>query len=150
MLLAMKRTLVALLVVTPGLALAQASISAGIRIDLPVVLPQLVVVSPGVQVVPEVEEEVFFVDRYYWVRRDRVWYRSRTHRGGWVVVPARAVPARIVEIPSGKYRRWVPPGHAKRIEHRRDRRHDHDRDHHRDRDHHDRDDGHGGRGRHKH
>ena len=112
----MKRTLVALLLVAPGLALGQASVSAGIRINLPVVLPQLVVISPGVQVVPEVDEEVFLVDGYYWVRRDDGWFRSRTHRSGWVMVPGRAVPARLVEIPRGKYRRWVPPGHARKAE----------------------------------
>ncbi len=104
----MKKTLllIAGLLVLPAIARAQAQVS--IRLDLPVVLPQLVVVSPGVQVVPEVEEEVFFVDGYYWCRHEGGWYRSRSHRGGWVVVPGRAVPARLVQIPPGRYRRYHP------------------------------------------
>lgn len=92
--------------VLPALARAQASVD--IHIGLPVVLPRLVVVSPGVQVVPEVDEEVFFTDGYYWVRRDAMWYRSRVHTGGWVVVPARVVPARLVKVPPGQYKRWKP------------------------------------------
>jgi len=94
----------------PALAAAQASghASVELRLDLPVVLPQLVVVSPGVEVVPELEHEVFFVDGFYWVRHDRGWYRSKSHRGGWVLAPARGVPAKLVKIPPGKYRRYKP------------------------------------------
>jgi len=75
-------------------------------IGLPVVLPQLVVVSPGIQVVPGVQEEVFFVDGFYWARRDRVWYRSPSHTGGWVVMPGRGVPPGLARIPPGKYKNW--------------------------------------------
>lgn len=94
----------------PHLAAAQASAQASVelRLDLPIVLPQLVVVEPGVQVVPDMDREVFLVDGFYWVRHDRGWYRSRSHRGGWVLVPARGVPARLVKIPQGKYRRYRP------------------------------------------
>ncbi len=110
----MKRLLLALLLF-PSLASAQ---SVSIHIDLPVVLPKLVVVSPGVQVVPEVDEEVFLVDGWYWCRHDGGWYRSRSHRDGWALMPPRAVPARLVEIPEGRYRRWMPPGQAKKMERR--------------------------------
>jgi hypothetical protein len=111
---------VAALIGLPALAQAQASVD--IRIALPVVLPGLVVVSPGVQVVPEVDEEVFFTDGYYWVRRDHAWYRSRVHTGGWVLVPVRAVPARLVKVPPGHYKRWKPAKHDRGPEH-------HDREH---------------------
>lgn len=90
----------------PALVSAQASVD--IRLNLPVVLPQLVVVSPGVQVVPEVDEEVFFVSGFYWVRHDSGWYRSRNPRGGWVVAPVRAVPVALVKMPPGKYKRYKP------------------------------------------
>jgi hypothetical protein len=124
------------LLALPAVSSAQASVD--IHIGLPVVLPQLVVVSPGVQVVPEVDEEVFFTNGYYWVRRDRAWYRSRVHTGRWVAVPGRVVPARLVKVPPGKYRRWKPAHHDHG-------HHDHDRGHHdHDRGHHDRDRGHGG------
>jgi hypothetical protein len=144
----MKKTvlLFAGLLVLPAIASAQAQVS--FRLDLPVVLPQLVVVSPGVQVVPDVDEEVFFSDNYYWCRHDGGWYRSRNHRGGWVLVPGRAVPARIVQLPPGRYRHYRPgparPAPAPvRYERYERRDYDHDRDH--DRHDYDRDDdrGHG-------
>ncbi len=92
----------------PAIAEAQIRASAGISFDLPVVLPQLVVVSPGVQVVPECDHEVFYTNGYYWVREDDVWYRSRSHRGGWVMAPARAVPVALVKVPPGHYKHWKP------------------------------------------
>jgi hypothetical protein len=89
--------------------LASAQVSVTLRLDLPVVLPALVVVEPGIQVVPGVNEEVFFVDGYYWVRRDARWYRSRDHRSGWMVMEQRGVPPRLVKVPPGHYRKWHPP-----------------------------------------
>ena len=89
----------------PGLALAQASVN--ISIDLPMVLPKLVVVSPGVQVVPDCDHEVFYTNGYYWAREDDGrWYRSRNHRGGWVYMEPRRVPPGLVRVPPGQYRRW--------------------------------------------
>lgn len=127
---------------------AQLSVSGGVdlRLNLPVVVPQLVVVSPGIQVVPDVDEEVFFVDDYYWVRRDGGWYRSKAVRKGWVAMPVRAVPVRLVEIPRGKYKRWKAAKIEKRE--RRGRDDGYEREHH-DREHHDREHrGHGkGRGK---
>lgn len=107
----MRKTVMTLVVATllgPSLAEAQGAVAAEVqlRLGLPVVLPQLVVVAPGVQVVPEVEHEVFFADGWYWVRQDNGWYRSRSHRGGWVLVGPRAVPARLSGLPPGKYRHW--------------------------------------------
>jgi hypothetical protein len=87
---------------------ASAQVSVTLRLDLPVVLPRLVVVEPGIQVVPDVNEEVFFVDGFYWVRRDDHWYRSRDHRSGWVVIEPRGVPPRLVKVPPGHYRKWHP------------------------------------------
>jgi len=89
------------------------------------VAPPLVVVSPGVQVVPEYEEEVFFVDGWYWYRSGPYWYRTRDHRGGWVVVERRYVPATLVKIPPGHYKHYkakgLPPGQAKKLERERER-----------------------------
>jgi hypothetical protein len=144
----------ALLIGLPALARAQAAVD--IRIDLPLILPRLVVVSPGIQVVPDIDDEVFFVDGYYWARRDRGWYRSRSHRSGWVLVP-RGVPAALVKMPKGKYRRWKPVPAAYRDDHGRDRYYDDRGRDHRDDDHgrgrgrdHDRQDDHGrGHGKHK-
>ncbi len=87
-------------------AFAQVQIS----VQLPTVTfnapPPLVVVEPGVQVVEDYDEEVYFVSDYYWVRRGPRWYRTKDHRGGWVVVDGPGVPASIVRVPEGKYRRY--------------------------------------------
>ncbi len=124
------RTLALCLAALIGLpAVAEAQVSAGIHINLPVVLPPLVVVSPGVQVVPEFEEEVFFSDGFYWVRRDAGWYRSRSHRGGWVVIPVRSVPPRLVSLPPGQYRHWKAEKAAAKAERKAARERDRDEGH---------------------
>ncbi len=111
----------AFLIGLPALAAAQASVS--INIGLPVEPPRLVVVSPGIQVVPEFQEEVFFTGGYYWVRRDNLWYRSRVHTGGWVVVPGRRVPPGLARIPPGKYKHWKEARKEERREEKRERKH---------------------------
>ena len=99
------RKIALLLALVPGLALAQ--VSASFRIDLPVVLPRLVVIQPGIRVVPDVDAEVFFSDGYYWSRDDDGrWFRSRDHRGHWVYVQPRGVPPGLARIPPGQYKRW--------------------------------------------
>src|SRR5256885_11058433 len=70
--------------------------------------PPLVTVNEGVQVVPDYDEEVFFTDGWYWHRRGDLWFRTRDHRGGWVVVERRYVPVALVRIPPGKYRHHRP------------------------------------------
>lgn len=81
-----------------------------INVQLPTITftapPPLVVVEPGVQVVEDNDEEVFFVDSYYWVRRGPTWYRTRDHHGGWVVVDGPRVPPTLVRLPPGQYRRY--------------------------------------------
>ncbi len=120
------RTIALALAALIGLpALAQAQASVDVHFNLPTILPPLVVVSPGVQVVPEVEEEVFYTGGYYWVRRDGGWYRSRSHRGGWLMVPGRVVPARIAQVPPGKYRHWKAEKAAAKAEAKAERHEKH-------------------------
>ncbi len=100
------RTLLVLasMVAVPAFAQVQ------INVQLPTVTfsapPPMVVIEPGVQVVEDHDEEVFFVDNYYWVRRGPTWYRTRDHHGGWVVVDGPRVPPTLVRVPEGKYRRY--------------------------------------------
>jgi len=47
--------------------------------------PELVEVSPGVQVIADYDEPIFYSDRLYWRYDGGVWYRSPTYSGGWVV-----------------------------------------------------------------
>ena len=93
--------LLASLVPTP--ARAQAAVDVRIGFPTP---PPLVVVRPGIQVVPDYDEEVFFTRGWYWLRRDERWYRTRDHRGGWVAVPRSVVPVALVREPPGHYKHW--------------------------------------------
>lgn len=97
----------------PAAAGAQATVQ--FRLDLPVVLPPMVVISPGVRVVQDVDEEVFYTNGYYWVRRDGDWYRARDCRGDhWRYVQGPRVPPGLTRLPPGQYRRWHAqraPGH---------------------------------------
>src|SRR5688572_20838889 len=54
--------------------------------------PELVYVSPGVYVVADQEEPVFYSDNYYWRYHGGIWYRSSRWGGGWVTYHQR--PAR--------------------------------------------------------
>ncbi len=85
---------------------------ASFSLSLPVLLPPLIVVEPGVSVVSDYDHEVFYADGYYWARQDRYWYRSREHRGGWARVDGRYVPAVIERSPPGKYRHYRGDGHG--------------------------------------
>jgi hypothetical protein len=100
-----KSVIVCALVVSAASAPARAQVAVDVRIGFPSP-PPLVVVSPGVQVVPDYDEEVFFVDGWYWLRSDASWYRTRDYRGGWALVPARAVPVALVSLTPGQYRHW--------------------------------------------
>jgi len=89
-------------------AAASAQVDVQVHVAAPAIrfeaAPPLVVVEEGVQVVPDYDEEVFFVDGWYWCRSSGVWFRTRDHRGGWVVVERRYVPVALVKIPPGKYK----------------------------------------------
>lgn len=102
-----------------------AQVQVQIQAPLPVIRfeapPPLVVVEPGIQVVPEHDEEIFFHDGWYWHRTGGRWYRSRDHQGHWAVVEERVVPAPLARIPVGKYRHWK---HEVREERREERRED--------------------------
>jgi hypothetical protein len=87
-------------------AWAQGAFEASVRIALPPVLPPMVVVEPGVQVVQDLDEEVFYVGGWYWVRRGPAWYRAQDHRRMWVYVEPRFVPPGLQRIPPGHYRRF--------------------------------------------
>lgn len=86
-----------------------------IRITPPSVVfeipPPLVVITPGVQVVPNHDEEVFYVDGFYWYRRDASWFRARDHRGGWVLVKT-GIPVALIDMPAGRYRHYKAHGHT--------------------------------------
>jgi hypothetical protein len=78
--------------VLAGLCLAGSGCVVGgqVRTRAYVSTPELVLVEPGVYVVADYSEPVFYTDGYYWLYRDGYWLRSYTYSGGWVRV--RGVP----------------------------------------------------------
>jgi hypothetical protein len=122
------RFLAGLLVAVALAAPARAAgvFEASIQIALPPVLPPLYVVEPGVQVVEELDEEVFFANGWYWVRRDARWYRARDTRHRWIFVEPRFVPSGLRRIPPGHYRhfRHADWEEKRRHEREKERRHE--------------------------
>jgi hypothetical protein len=82
------------------------------RMGFPAVLPPLVEVQPGVCVVQDFDEEVFFILDDYWVQRDGDWYRARDHRGAWRFVSPGRVPTALVRHEPGRFRHWQPDEHG--------------------------------------
>ena len=85
---------------------AQGVFQATVTLALPTVLPPMVAVQPGVQVVQDLDEEIFFVNGWYWVRRGDHWYRARDHRRTWLYAHPRFVPPALVQLQPGQYRRY--------------------------------------------
>ena len=102
----MRKLLLAAALAISAPALAQIQV----HVQLPSIVfpapPPLVVVEPGVQVVDNYDEEVFFVDGFYWHHNGPNWYRTNAYTGGWVLVEPRFVPQRIVFYQPGHFRRW--------------------------------------------
>lgn len=81
---------------------------------------ELVYASPGVYVVADYDEPVFYSDDAYWTYRDDGWYRSGYYTGGWV--RARSVPRAVLRIESPRaYVHYRGNAQAHRI-HARDHR----------------------------
>jgi hypothetical protein len=84
--------------------------------------PPMVEVSPGVRVVRDCDEEVFFHHGYYWhPGAHGAWFRTRSYRGGWVMAPRAAVPMALVRLPPGHYRHFHGGGPRMRAERRFER-----------------------------
>jgi hypothetical protein len=89
------------------LAAAAQGLHAEINLQLPAIIPPMVVIQPGVQVIPEINHEVFFVDGAYYARQGGGWYRAPSPRAErWVGVPVQAVPVALVKLPPGHYKNW--------------------------------------------
>ena len=84
------------------------------------VAPDLVYVSPGVQVVADYDYPIFYADNYYWRFDSGRWYRSSWYTGGWAYASPPYVVARI-ERPH-TYRHYRPSGYVSRRGNVRDHR----------------------------
>ncbi|HET9621677.1 MAG TPA: hypothetical protein VFP84_09940 [Kofleriaceae bacterium] len=60
--------------------------------------PELVALddSPGVSVVSNADEPIFFTDNTFWLYRNNTWWRSSSHRSGWA--RADAPPEKVTRI----------------------------------------------------
>lgn len=75
--------------------------------------PDLVTVQPGVQVVADYDEPVFFVDGFYWRFNDGYWYRSNNYYAGWYFYERPPVAVLRIERPY-VYAHYRPPGYVAR------------------------------------
>lgn len=67
--------------------------------DVRVTSPDLVAVGPGIQVIADADEPVFYSDGYYYLYRDNGWLRSDNDRSGFARIDVMAVPERLRAIP---------------------------------------------------
>jgi hypothetical protein len=75
--------------------------------------PDLVEVSPGVQVIADYDEPIFFSDGFYWRFYDGVWYRSSYYTGGWAFVDAPPIAIVRIDRPT-IYSHYHPAGYVVR------------------------------------
>jgi hypothetical protein len=69
--------------------------------------PDLVSVGPGVSVIADYDEPIFYSNGYYWWNVDGYWYRSTYYTGGWAYVSR--PPVALVNIGSPyRYRHYRP------------------------------------------
>jgi len=100
-----------------SLALAAGCVATEYRgsVAVTAATPDLVAVAPGVQLIANYDEPIFFADSFYWWFFDGAWYRSTSYMGGWVYIGA--PPTVIVRIHEPhRYRFYRPPGY---VAHRR-------------------------------
>ena len=103
----------------PGTAAAQVVVQFGAPAIRWETRPPRVYVAPGMWVVGDSDDEVFYQGGWYWTMRDDHWYRSRDHRGHWGEVERARVPARLYEREPGYYRHYRAEEHHDRVEVRR-------------------------------
>jgi hypothetical protein len=77
--------------------------------------PDLVEVSPGVQVVADYDESIFYSDGFYWRYDSGGWYRSSNYAGGFVYWES--PPSAVISIGQPeRFRHYRPTGY---VAHRR-------------------------------
>lgn len=86
---------------------------AGPSADVYVSTPDLVTVSPGVQVVADYDEPVFYTDGFYWRYYNNGWYRSNNYATGWFYIDR--PPATVLRIDRPyAYTHYRPRGYVAR------------------------------------
>jgi hypothetical protein len=75
--------------------------------------PDLVTVSPGVSVVADYDEPVFYTDGFYWRFYDGYWYRSNNYATGWYYWERPPVAVLRIDRPYA-YAHYRPTGYVAR------------------------------------
>lgn len=70
--------------------------------------PDLVTVGPGVSVIADYDEPIFYSNGYYWWNYGDGWYRSSSYTGGWVYA---SPPSAVISIRQPYAYRHYRPGH---------------------------------------
>ncbi len=74
--------------------------------------PDLVYAAPGVSVIADYDEPIFYTGGAYWWNYEGAWYRSSRYTGGWVYATP---PVTITAINEPyRYRRYRPSGYVSR------------------------------------
>ncbi len=98
-----RTVLLALAFAVPAPTMAGVDIHVGIPLPPPLVFPAppevIVIPETYVYAVPDVQEDVFFYNGWWWRPWRGRWYRSRDYSSGWVYY--RGVPSFYGRIPSG-------------------------------------------------
>jgi len=86
--------------------------TVGYRATATVQTPDLVAVSPGVSVIADYDEPIFYSNGYYWWNYGGGWYRSSYYTGGWVQARPPVAIIRVGE--PHRYRHYRPRGYTAR------------------------------------
>jgi hypothetical protein len=81
------------------------------EIDFPAP-PPVVLVTPGIYVVPDYPEEVFFISGAYWVTHEGRWFRCVGPHKKWIMVQESRIPHGLLKLPRGMYKNWHPEKHG--------------------------------------
>ena len=71
--------------------------------------PELVYAGPGVQVIADYSEPIFYADGFYWRSYGGHWYRSPYYTGGWAYYPSPPVVITRIQRPH-QYSHYRPYG----------------------------------------
>src|SRR3954447_9016652 len=82
-----------------AIAVSACTGSAQVHTDAEYTAPTMVEVEPGVQVIADYDEPVFYSDNMYWRYEGGIWYRSSYHNRGWARVEAPPERVRHIERP---------------------------------------------------
>ncbi len=91
-----------------------------------VVQPDLLSLTPDVQVVAAYDEPVFYTGGFYWREQNGGWYRSHSHDTGWSAYSDVPYSVRSIEN-RGSYRNYRPSGYQPRASYVDNRRPSYDR-----------------------